>query len=242
MIATNHPEALALLRTILEGPGDIAARLIYADWLEEHGGQEWAEFMRLAFRPKCTVRSEAYRHQLTLVRQSLGNLIPKSYHLYLGDRPELRSGVDLVDSLGDAAWLCSERDICVIVRHGLISEIGCHARWFVRVAPTLFSLHPIRAVRFHGKSPDDGIAQIDGGGPYFRHWGAGPPGGHSAVPCEGVFQLLTGELCPRARAERQGYFWEQRLYPDATTAWRDLSRATVAWARRQVQPPLPDLP
>src|SRR5262245_31886156 len=43
--------AESLLQAILESPDDDAPRLVYADWLEEHGTSEaekaWAEFIRL---------------------------------------------------------------------------------------------------------------------------------------------------------------------------------------------------
>lgn len=43
---THDPDALALLRTILTHPDDDAPRLVYADWLEEHGEPERAAFVR----------------------------------------------------------------------------------------------------------------------------------------------------------------------------------------------------
>jgi len=35
------------LQDILKHPEDDALRLIYADWLEEHGDPDWAEFIRV---------------------------------------------------------------------------------------------------------------------------------------------------------------------------------------------------
>src|SRR5688500_7506010 len=37
----------ALLRAIIETPDDDAPRLVYADWLDEHGQPDQAEFIRL---------------------------------------------------------------------------------------------------------------------------------------------------------------------------------------------------
>ncbi len=37
----------ALLRAICENPDDDAPRLIYADWLDEHGDPRQAEFIRV---------------------------------------------------------------------------------------------------------------------------------------------------------------------------------------------------
>src|SRR5436305_105671 len=36
-----------LFRAVLENPDDDAPRLVYADWLDEHGQPERAEFIRL---------------------------------------------------------------------------------------------------------------------------------------------------------------------------------------------------
>lgn len=36
----------AFLRAIIENPDDLAPRLIYADWLDEHGDADQAEFIR----------------------------------------------------------------------------------------------------------------------------------------------------------------------------------------------------
>ena len=41
------PHDAALFQTILDNPEDDTARLVYADWLEEHGGQERAELIRV---------------------------------------------------------------------------------------------------------------------------------------------------------------------------------------------------
>jgi uncharacterized protein (TIGR02996 family) len=40
-------DGLLLLRAIVENPDDTFARLVYADWLDEHGEPEQAEFIRL---------------------------------------------------------------------------------------------------------------------------------------------------------------------------------------------------
>jgi uncharacterized protein (TIGR02996 family) len=40
-------DGLALVRSILAATGDDAPRLVYADWLEEHGQPERAEFIRV---------------------------------------------------------------------------------------------------------------------------------------------------------------------------------------------------
>ena len=44
---TLHPEAAAFLAAIAANPDDDTPRLIFADWLEEHGEPERAEFVRV---------------------------------------------------------------------------------------------------------------------------------------------------------------------------------------------------
>lgn len=43
----NHPEWLGLMQEIVKEPHNPTHRLIAADWLEEHGDEERAEFIRL---------------------------------------------------------------------------------------------------------------------------------------------------------------------------------------------------
>lgn len=43
----TDPTELHLLRTIIKNPADDTARLVYADWLDEHGRAERAEFIRV---------------------------------------------------------------------------------------------------------------------------------------------------------------------------------------------------
>src|SRR5262245_15586366 len=45
-----HPQLLALLHAAKEAPGDDSPRLVLADWLEEHGEPERAEFARCQLR------------------------------------------------------------------------------------------------------------------------------------------------------------------------------------------------
>jgi uncharacterized protein (TIGR02996 family) len=42
-----HPEADAFLDAIFDNPADDTPRLVYADWLQEHGQENYAQFIRL---------------------------------------------------------------------------------------------------------------------------------------------------------------------------------------------------
>jgi uncharacterized protein (TIGR02996 family) len=49
-MATVHPDADALYRAILAHPDEDTPRLVYADWLDEHGDHDRAEFIRVQCR------------------------------------------------------------------------------------------------------------------------------------------------------------------------------------------------
>lgn len=51
----SHPDEAAFIRAICESPGDDAPRLVFADWLEERGQAERAEFIR----SQCELTSRA---------------------------------------------------------------------------------------------------------------------------------------------------------------------------------------
>jgi uncharacterized protein (TIGR02996 family) len=49
-------DELALLKAVCRNKADDLPRLVYADWLDEHGRPERAEFIRL----QCALASEGY--------------------------------------------------------------------------------------------------------------------------------------------------------------------------------------
>ena len=54
-----HPEADALLDAIFDAPDDDTPRLVYADWLQEHGHEDYAQFIQLRLvqrRPATSYR------------------------------------------------------------------------------------------------------------------------------------------------------------------------------------------
>jgi uncharacterized protein (TIGR02996 family) len=55
----------ALLRAICENPDDDAPRLVYADWLDEHGDPRQAEFIRVQIELACLPDDARASHPLT---------------------------------------------------------------------------------------------------------------------------------------------------------------------------------
>ncbi len=124
------PETDAFLRAILDNPDDDAPRLIYADWLEEHGDPEQAEFIRvqiaLAARKPARGR-EANRNLVALLRRE----------------------EELLTRHGEA-WrgpVETGRNLSLTFRRGFIEGVSAEAHRFVEVAEQLFRRAPVRHVR-----------------------------------------------------------------------------------------------
>jgi uncharacterized protein (TIGR02996 family) len=64
-MAPSPPDADALMRAVLRSPGDVVARLVFADWLEAAGGRgnvAWASYIR--FRAEAAAATSALLRDL----------------------------------------------------------------------------------------------------------------------------------------------------------------------------------
>jgi uncharacterized protein (TIGR02996 family) len=118
----DHPEARALLRAVLADPED-APRLVLADWLEEHGHAQRAEFIRV---------------QLALARLAARD--PEYQPLAARSR-ELENGPA-------QGWRKQEQPpsclLDTVYHRGFLGEVqGTVAKW-VKSAGGLFRMAPIR--------------------------------------------------------------------------------------------------
>ncbi|MBO0697704.1 MAG: TIGR02996 domain-containing protein [Zavarzinella sp.] len=119
----------AFRRSILEAPDDDAPRLVYADWLDEHGESDRAEFIRL---------------QIRYARMSPGD----------PDRPALKSVVDQIGQAHHVEWvnqLPQFDDVhWEIFDRGFISAVRFDSPdAFFAAAKKVFAAAPIREVRLH---------------------------------------------------------------------------------------------
>ncbi|HYT91149.1 MAG TPA: TIGR02996 domain-containing protein [Gemmataceae bacterium] len=79
----------ALLRAVIDNPDDDGPRLVYADWLEEHGDAERAEFIRI----QIAVAESPYLRSLRVLnvsnnstREEFANHIPGAAKVRLEQR------------------------------------------------------------------------------------------------------------------------------------------------------------
>jgi uncharacterized protein (TIGR02996 family) len=124
----------ALLRAVIENPADDAPRLVYADWCEEHGDPDRAEFIR--------VQIGAGRGQISGVEASCrgAELLNRHWVEWFGPLLEAAGKlaakyrlVPLHDSSGPTEWEISNLDdkspespdLCAVtIRRGFADEAG----------------------------------------------------------------------------------------------------------------------
>jgi uncharacterized protein (TIGR02996 family) len=111
----------AFLQAILEDPDDDTPRLVYADWLDDHGRPERAEFIRLQCRLARLPAGDGRRQDLE-ARE--GDLLGRHRREWL-------------EPLGDP-WVSAE------FRRGFVWGLGLTAAAFVGRAEHLFRMAPLR--------------------------------------------------------------------------------------------------
>ena len=116
----------ALLAAILATPDDDTPRLVYADWLDENGDPERAEFIRtqiqLGRAPTLTLRAR----EKTLLAAHADE--------WLAPLREKGGPLDHGEAHGE-------------FRRGFLEVVWMPAKWFVKRAPDLFRLAPVRELR-----------------------------------------------------------------------------------------------
>ena len=138
----------ALIRSVLANPADDGPRLIYAVWLEEHGGAEDAEFIRVQIELARLgfdggLHTDEQGH-LQHAPSNIAQLSERQLELWADGfgRPNLPAtmanwSVYPVSTLGTQ----------LRVRRGFVEQVTCQTDEFVSVAGPLFARQPVTDVR-----------------------------------------------------------------------------------------------
>jgi len=123
------PAALdrAFLDDIVAHPGDVAPRLIYADWLDDHGDPDRAEFIRVQIALASLAEDDPARHELQRREQALFAAHAEWYDVvpgWAGEPIFHRGFVEQVERVSHA-------------------DLAAHG-------PDLWSARPIRQLSVHG--------------------------------------------------------------------------------------------
>ncbi|HUR52974.1 MAG TPA: TIGR02996 domain-containing protein, partial [Gemmataceae bacterium] len=132
----------ALLATILAEPDEDTPRLMFADWLEEEGRRERAEFIRT---------------QIELARTPERDVVPWNRRVVALQATEKR-----ILALRFAEWVAAMRaaggpleglGTNVQFRRGFVEVAWISASWFVDQAEALFRAVPLRDLRVSMATP-----------------------------------------------------------------------------------------
>src|SRR5262249_44965214 len=149
----------AFLQGILEDPEDDTIRLVFADWLDEHGDADRAEFIRT---------------QIALEKLPPGD----------DRRPALQDREQQLLEEHEEQWSAPVRELVPTwrFRRGFIDGVAMEARHFLKKAETLYRRAPVQRVhflgardRFHELAACPHLAWLTGidlSGNGLGHWGA----------------------------------------------------------------------
>jgi uncharacterized protein (TIGR02996 family) len=145
----------ALLRSVLPNPDDDAPRLVYADWLEERGRAEDAEFIRVQIEFDRLVGVDGAFH---VNSQSRLQRIPAHIERLQRRQTELwRGGAGRPDLPSDMSnWTISAdpfSEHSLFLRRGFIEAVRVVTNAFLRVAGRLFARQPVAQVRLIDRHP-----------------------------------------------------------------------------------------
>jgi uncharacterized protein (TIGR02996 family) len=137
-----------LLRAILEVPGCDDRRLVYADWLEEQGDGEYAEFVRV----QCALAAmeSRHRHECTsAVRRGMESRGLKTREGELLSRGYWRFPMGTL-------WSGAAKTLRWDYSRGFIESVSLPRAAFMEHAHALFARHPITAVTLTDCRPRHG--------------------------------------------------------------------------------------
>jgi len=148
-------EREALLRAVCEFPDDDTPRLVFADWLQEHGEEERAEFIRAQIEAARLPADDGYRSALVA---RAAELQAKHGTVWLNELPK-RDKIDWVRYPG--GWLEGEEFDRGFPARVRVDNAGA----VVKYAKILFAATPVRRLLIWNIKRADKLALL----PQLRH-------------------------------------------------------------------------
>lgn len=250
----------ALLRTILNNPDDDTARLVYADWLQENGNEDRAEFIRLqceyqTWRPSalCVHNSKPHYRFKPSKRCGLSTDNPahncpcRSELLRVRERDLWADQVRGAHDAGGLLWGLSVERVTVpsksaprtyaeetyVVERGFVAHVFVPLAAFMQHAPALFRAHPIERVTLTDRTAlgDD---ELGGGRGLYRSWNCDNT--RMQVMWPNFLYYLPAPIFDRLKGgelvqDSQGTEGFRRYPVYQAPAYSDLSQACVAYGR-----------
>jgi uncharacterized protein (TIGR02996 family) len=216
----------AFLRAICETPADDAPHLVFADWLNENGESERAEFIRV----QCELAIEGgnkeligrQRILLPLMRIFLRRSIPKPATAVFWH-------IDTINPINDIL----QDAPALYLRCGFVAEVACPLADWLAHGKAICEQHPVERVRITDRRPLN--LPADWNGEYTLRW-IEPDNGRVTRPYhlpKPVFRKLKGLQMPGQHPRVPWYF------QSVDAAIEGASRAALTWGRDEAGlPPL----
>ena len=135
----------ALIQAVIAAPDDDTPRMVYADWLDEHGRPERAEFIRVDCELARLADNEPGRQaRAEALWERRVELIEAHYRTW---EAETKAG------------LPPNRQTSVVFRRGMPAEVICTVKYFAESADAILRIGPIELVHFQRPSPR-GLAEL----------------------------------------------------------------------------------
>lgn len=225
-------EETGFLDDIAANPDLDGPRLIFADWCEDNGQVERAEFIRMQIAsgvtfPNHYLPGEHYLQQVYLERHFEQWMYPLPSLLGLNAARVDFGFLGTFDLLAQDTE-CSPGGFAVSWRRGFIEAIHCEYRDWVLYGCTLCDCLPLTRVRFHhwGDMLTSGMYRSwTDDGPDTLRWYWQTQQLESRAT--GTARLLD-EPTLAGRLSRAVY---QKNYADRYEGWQAISDAAIAWAR-----------
>ena len=214
----------ALIRAICETPHDVTPRLVYADWLDEHGQADRADMIRNPVRWFPSNRRRGAWFERTL-RALCG--VPRWCRLSCHDAVECWGWMDDI--------VRSRRHVALFVDDGFVEMVNCCEHFWYTNGPRIVACQPVTEVSF-SKRPSSP-----------RYWLSLPatalgrscwvaqdiprrPGANIATPL--VYQPFFDEMVAAGHTEHVDDRSRVVQFEDDDQACCALSDAALRWARK----------
>jgi uncharacterized protein (TIGR02996 family) len=178
-------DGVALLAAIRANPADLAARLAYADWLQERGQEARAELVRVGVELSRPAPERPATMAVDLLSSAEHVARVEAWRAYSARREQLdrreRGLLDAAQVPAPAGWrvvvglglgAVGRREL--LLRRGLVERAACPAAAWVADGDAILAEHPVRSVRLAPR-PDaaEGAARAGlSGDPAGRTFGA----------------------------------------------------------------------
>lgn len=198
-----------MLRAIIANPGDDLPRLVYADWLDEHGQGDRASIIRLQIETP-SAQYVSYKRDKAWFE----------FSWEIGESLKPYRDTLVVKSLAKMRWHK------VVWRRGFVAELHCSLFDLIKYGRGLRQFHPLERVTITDRTPDDAISEINK-----CLWFQDDHYHFTDQICSWLPGFIFN-LLPGIEPAKRGFVY-MICYPSREAAMAALSAACIAYVKQQ---------